>query len=106
MERKLELGDVLVHINVTRLIGVKESERIIERQRNCDWESIDPNEESLNNIAVKNNHRVVSTFCHPTGETIMVITEANRRLTLMVLPQDYNRAYLAFMQLKQSQKKE
>jgi hypothetical protein len=106
MERKLELGDVLIHRNVLSRISNKDLECILERQRNCDWGDVGWEEQSLNDAALKSNKRIVSAFCFAEGEVLMLITEGNRRLTVATLPDDYQRTYLSFMQLKDAKTQE
>ncbi len=105
MSRKFELGDVLVHSNVLPLIRNKALTHMLERHKNCDWGVISPGEKANNNDAFKNNGRIVSCYFY-YGELCMIMTEGDRRLTLVVLLADYNRVHESFLELKRSQKQD
>ena len=53
-----------------------------------DWGSIDPEDRGLNERAVRSGQRVFSVY-HVGGETVWVITEADRSATTILLPADY-----------------
>jgi hypothetical protein len=106
MVRKIELGDALVHSNVIPLIGSKVLEHFLDCHSNCDWGDVGPEEKIENDKAVENNGRIVSVYRTSDVGIFMVITEGDRRLTLVITLQDYERTYLSFTQLKNSQKQD
>ncbi|MDR2022088.1 MAG: hypothetical protein LBQ71_02275 [Hungatella sp.] len=105
MGKKIEVGDVLVHSNVIPRMNCIDLAQMIERHKNGDWGDISQAEKSNNDAAVKNNGRIVSAFCY-SGELFMIITEADRRLTLVISPDDYARTYASVLNLKRSQTKD
>ena len=106
MSRRIELGDVLVHSNVIPLIDPKYLEHLLHCHSSCYWGDVSPEEKIKNDEAVEKNERVVSIYPVSDVGCFMVITEGDRRLTLVILPKDYDRTYLSFEQLKTSLKQD
>jgi hypothetical protein len=54
-----------------------------------DWGEVDKRDERLNNLALKNECRIFSVYTLLTGKKIWIVTEADRSVTTVLLPQDY-----------------
>jgi hypothetical protein len=105
MERKIDVGDILIHRQVLSKISGMALTQMLGRHRDCDWGDIGPGEKLNNDDAAKNNDRIVSGYLYD-GELCMIVTEGDRRLTLIILLADYNRVYGSFLELKNSQKQD
>lgn len=63
---------------------------IIQRHICGDWGDVDPDDRVTNNEALTLGGRLLSVYNLPViGETIWVITEADRSSTRMLLPEEY-----------------
>ena len=72
------------------------AEVLLRRHLKGDWGNLCKEDAQQNNNAVKQGHRILSSYhLHKEGEptnehdTIWIITEADRSYTTFLLPQDY-----------------
>ena len=61
----------------------------ISRHANGDWGDLDENDRKANDHAVKHGLRVLSANTLSSGQKIWVITEADRSMTTILLPEEY-----------------
>lgn len=61
---------------------------LIERHVVGDWGDVSDNDAAANNDAVKGGDRIHSVYCY-SGHRLWVITEADRSVTTVRLPDDY-----------------
>ena len=54
-----------------------------------DWGECDPHDSRENDLSVKAGFRILSVYRTRTGETLWVITEADRSATTILLPSEY-----------------
>jgi hypothetical protein len=54
-----------------------------------DWGELDGHDEKENAIALREGGRLVSAYTTRLGDTIWIITEADRSYTTLLLPSDY-----------------
>jgi len=54
-----------------------------------DWGEIDPEDVGMNDRALANGGRLLSVFTAPTGVKFWIITESDRSVTTVLLPEDY-----------------
>jgi hypothetical protein len=60
----------------------------LARHRSGDWGELDPYDRRENELSLKHRWRIVSSY--PVGEkTLWIITEADRSVTTILLPEDY-----------------
>ena len=62
---------------------------LLARHGHGDWGAIDPGDFGLNEEALRTGARLMSVYPLPTGEVIWIITEADRSVTTLLLPDDY-----------------
>ncbi len=61
---------------------------LLSRHRNGDWGEIDKHDRKENELSLKNGWRILSFY--PVGEEkVWIITEADRSVTTILLPEDY-----------------
>lgn len=63
--------------------------RLLARHANGDWGELPIEDLAANNLAMLAGMRVLSSYALPTGEKIWVITEADRSVTTILVPDDY-----------------
>jgi hypothetical protein len=59
------------------------------RHMNGDWGEVCPEDWAENDLSVREGFRVLSAYTLKTGVKIWVITEADRSVTTVLLPEDY-----------------
>jgi hypothetical protein len=61
---------------------------LLSRQASGDWGELDAHDSRENGLALKNGWRILSSY--PVGEgCVWVITEADRSVTTLLLPEEY-----------------
>jgi hypothetical protein len=64
-------------------------QRFLERHVCGDWGDLDEEDRQENALSLEHSFRLLSAYQTSTGEKFWVITEANRELTTILLPDDY-----------------
>lgn len=54
-----------------------------------DWSELDQHDQQANVQAVREGHRILSAYTLRSGRKIWLITEWNRSVTTLLLPEDY-----------------
>ena len=62
---------------------------IISRHLSHDWGDLDAEDKRLNDHAVKSGGRVLSAYKVTPDQKVWVITEADRSVTTLLLPEEY-----------------
>lgn len=62
---------------------------LLVRHATGDWGDVDREDGAANDQAVIDGARVLSVYTLGTGETVWIITEADRSVTTILLPSDY-----------------
>lgn len=63
--------------------------RYLVRHMTGDWGDLDADDRAANDRALANGERILSAYELATGERIWIITEADRSMTSVILPQEY-----------------
>ena len=61
----------------------------LERHRHGDWGEVDAGDKALNDAAVTDGDRVLSANRLKDGTKIWIITESDRSVTTLLLPDEY-----------------
>jgi hypothetical protein len=61
----------------------------LARHASGDWGEVDEHDRKANEYAVENGLRVLSAYTQSNGERIWLITEADRSMTTILLPEEY-----------------
>jgi hypothetical protein len=61
----------------------------LDRHARGDWGEVSTGDARLNDAAVRNGERLLSAYRTKAGERLWVITEADRRSTCILLPDEY-----------------
>lgn len=62
----------------------------LAKHQDGDWGEVSAHDEALNNWSVQEGFRVMSAYTLPkTGEKIWIVTEADRSVTTILLPEEY-----------------
>jgi hypothetical protein len=86
----LPLGRVVATPGAIKLLAEAGEDALhyLARHASEDWGEIDAHDRRENELSLKHGWRIVSSY--PVGEkTIWIITEADRSVTTILLPEDY-----------------
>lgn len=61
----------------------------LHRHQCADWGDLSPDDWTANDAALREGSRVLSAYQLGTGEKLWIITEWNRSVTTLLLPDDY-----------------
>ena len=61
----------------------------LDRHVNGDWGDVPEADKQENELAVDRRLRILSAYTTSAGETIWIITEADRSATIILLPEEY-----------------
>jgi hypothetical protein len=61
----------------------------LDRHVNGDWGELDDEDKAENEFSVAHGFRILSAYTTSAGDTIWVITEADRSVTTLLLPEEY-----------------
>ncbi len=59
------------------------------RHMNGDWGEVCPEDWAENDLSVREGYRILSAYTLKTGVKIWIITEADRSVTTILLPDEY-----------------
>ena len=62
---------------------------ILRRHLAGDWGTLCSDDAALNDEALRDGSRILSSYLIAPGVTVWIITEANRTVTTLLLPEDY-----------------
>lgn len=86
-----KLGRIEVSPEAHRLLQEAEQEpaEFLNRHARGDWGPVEESHKEANARAVREGLRIHSAYLTKTEEELWVITEANRSVTVVVLPDEY-----------------
>ena len=61
----------------------------LRRHASGDWGDVDAHDRAANDDAMRTGERLLSVYRSANGTTFWVITEADRSVTTVLLPEDY-----------------
>lgn len=90
---KFELGNIMMTEGIIDKCDKDEDflpfiTSAIQSHKDCDWGVVCGEDWYANNIALKEGKRLISKYTH-FDTTIWVITEADRSVTTILLPEEY-----------------
>jgi acyl-coenzyme A thioesterase PaaI-like protein len=82
------LGDIRTTSAVSARLSQWQIGEIVARHRRCDWGEQCAHDRDTNDLGVVNGDRLLSSYA-ADGETLFVITEANREVTTVLFASEY-----------------
>ena len=84
------LGNIVETPTAAARIPRNERLAALARHTRTDWGEVDRRVDcSENDIAVRSGARIFSEYLSTSGETFLIITEADRSVTTILLPEEY-----------------
>ncbi len=84
-----ELGQLVVTPGTRESIPPSEVLRALRRHARGDWGSVTPDDHGLNDYNVEHGGRLFSEYHSEAGVKFWTITEADRSVTTVLLPEEY-----------------
>lgn len=86
---KFELGRVVITRNALSTLPPDDVAAAIQRHSRGDWGELDQHDLAENERSLKEGGRLLSIYQTETGVRFYVITESDRSVTTILLPEDY-----------------
>jgi len=86
---KFRLGRIVMTHSVMNSLSEEDIFTGIRRHQSGDWGDVCENDRAANDRALTEGTRILSKYHTPQGVTFWIITEADRSVTTILLPEDY-----------------
>ena len=86
---KFSLGRVVITANAARTLAQEDVVIAIRRHARGDWGELDDHDRQQNQAALKEGSRLLSAYHDRNGVKFWIITEWDRSVTTVLLPEDY-----------------
>jgi hypothetical protein len=87
--KTVPLGNVVITPNALDQLTPADIQRGLQRHSTGDWGELDAEDRQENDRALQSGLRLLSSYISTSGATYWVITEANRSVTTLLMPDDY-----------------
>ena len=86
---KFELGKIVATPGVIDKVPNSTWVTALARHAKGDWGNMPPEDVAANNQALQDVGRLMSSYLTPEGTEFWIITEADRSVTTILLPEEY-----------------
>ena len=86
---KFSLGQTVITANANAVLPEMDVVLALQRHHSGDWGDVDEHDRQMNEDALRNGDRLVSIYKSVRGQKFYIITEWNRSVTTVILPEDY-----------------
>jgi hypothetical protein len=87
--QKFPLGDLYVTAAVDRTLDREDIQAALSRHSQCDWGDVCEDDRKENELSLVEGFRLFSVYHDRNGVKFWIITEADRSVTTVLLPDDY-----------------
>ena len=87
--RRFSLGQVVITSNAHETLPPHDVLQALVRHANADWGDVCEEDWELNNESLVDDSRVLSVYTSAAGTRFWIITEWDRSVTTILLPEDY-----------------
>lgn len=85
----LPLGRIVMTRNALETLNPRDAANALRRHERLDWGDVCGEDRKTNNEAVKYGFRILSAYRDRNGTKFWIITEADRSVTTILLPEAY-----------------
>ena len=86
---KFEFGQTVITRNAMDQLNAEDVQICLGRHAHGDWGNLDEHDRQQNELALKDGFRLLSAYADRNGIKFWIITEADRSVTTVLLPEDY-----------------
>ena len=86
---RFRLGQIVATPNALSKLSQDDILRAIQRHQSGDWGDVDAHDREANTRALIEDTRLFSVYHSAAGLKFWLITEADRRVTTVLMPEDY-----------------
>ena len=83
------LGQVVITPNAASQLGESDIQPALRRHAGGDWGNVCKEDWQENDIALNEGYRLLSVFAAQDQRKFWIITEADRSVTTVLMPEDY-----------------
>lgn len=83
------LGRIVATSNAATTLSRSDMLTALARHAQCDWGDLCEDDKMMNELALADGTRLVSSYADAKGTKFWIITEADRSATTILLPEDY-----------------
>ena len=89
MTPKFPLGRTVITRNALARLTNEDVQWALGRHVSGDWGDVCPEDHEENELSLREGFRLLSVYPSTAGEKLWVITEADRSVTTVLMPEDY-----------------
>lgn len=89
LSKTFPLGRLVMTWNAKNSIPLSDMNIALNRHANCDWGEVCTEDWNSNNEALESGNRLLSVYHSSNGTRFWIITEWDRSVTTILLPEDY-----------------
>lgn len=89
MEARFSLGRTVITANAQARLDPRSVLAAMRRHASGDWGDLCKEDVAANEAALRCGSRLLSSYVDSSGEKFWIITEADRSVTTVLLPEDY-----------------
>jgi hypothetical protein len=86
---RFSLGTLVITANALGKLASEDVRAALRRHGHGDWEELGAHDRAQNKRALEFGDRLFSAYTTPSGTRSYVITESDRSVTTILLPEDY-----------------
>ena len=88
-DERFPLGRMVITANASNILTDDEINTALSRHKSGDWGEVSDTDWKSNDNALKNGHRILSSYTSAGGDKFWIITEWDGSSTTVMLPEDY-----------------
>ena len=86
---RFPFGQTVITSNALARLHAEDVYQALGRHARGDWGELGPEDVAENELSLKQGFRLLSAYTDRNGTKFWIITEANREVTTVLLPEDY-----------------
>jgi hypothetical protein len=86
---RVPLGRVVITAHAAEVLRLADTKAALLRHATGDWGEVCPDDREANERALQSEQRLLSIYSAAAGRKFWIITEADRSVTTVLLPEDY-----------------
>jgi hypothetical protein len=85
----ISLGRIMATSNALKRVEMGVIAEALHRHEKGDWGEVCEEDRKENELSVQEGFRILSAYSSQSGERFWIITEADRSVTTVLMPEDY-----------------